>query len=248
MTATEPLNLLLNSLPRADTERLAPSLERVYLASHEVLAEPNEPIRFVYFPLTCMISIVTLLDDGVTIESATIGNEGMSGLSVFHGLETSTSRAIVQMDGETLRMTANDLQRMLPELPSLRAALGRYADALISMLAQSGACNGLHNVEQRFARWLLTLQDRVRRDEFTITQDFLAQMLGSHRPTVTLAAGALQRAGFITYRHGHVRILDGPSLEDIACECYKIIRDLYSRSYQSLDPSRPSQQVGRNGY
>jgi CRP-like cAMP-binding protein len=179
-----------------------------------------------------MISLVTLLDDGTTIESATVGNEGMSGVSVFHGLDVSSSRAVVQMDGETLRLKTEELRNSLGELPSLGPALGRYADALISMLAQSGACNRLHSVEQRFTRWLLTIQDRVGSDEFAITQDFLGQMLGSYRPTVTRAAGALQRAGFITYRHGHVRILDRPKLEELTCECYGIIRTLYSRTYQ----------------
>ena len=226
------VNLLLASLPEKDADVIARHLERLEVQAHHVLAEPGQTITYVYFPLTCMISLVTMLDDGVTIESATIGNEGMSGLSVFHGLDISTSRAIVQMEGETLRMPTLALRELLPDVQSLRLALGHYADALISMLAQSGACNGLHNVEQRFARWLLTIQDRVQRYEFTITQDFLAQMLGSHRPTVTLAAGALQRAGFINYHHGHVSILDRASLEDVACECYSIIRDLYSHTYK----------------
>jgi CRP-like cAMP-binding protein len=225
-------NLLLDSMAAADFETLRPYLDSLSVQVHEVLVEPNEEIAFVYFPMTCMISLVTLLEDGVSIESATIGNEGMSGLSVFHGLAISTSRAVVQMEGETLRLESSILTKLLPQVPGLRLALGRYADALISMLAQSGACNGLHSVEQRFARWLLTIEDRVRRDEFSITQDFLAQMLGSHRPTVTLTAGLMQRAGFITYHHGHVRILDRPGLEELACECYGIIRDLYSRSYR----------------
>jgi CRP-like cAMP-binding protein len=238
MTTFGQGNLLLASLSEEELAKLGPYLERLQVKPHEVLVEPNETISHVYFPLTCMISLVTILDDGVTIESATIGNEGMAGLSVFHGLDVSAARAVVQMEGDTLRMRTPSLRENLPDVPGLGLALGRYADALISMLAQSGACNGLHSVEQRFARWLLTIQDRVERDDFTITQDFLAQMLGSHRPTVTLAAGALQRSGFITYRHGRVRILDRPSLEQVACECYQIIRDLYSRTYQKR-PERP---------
>jgi CRP-like cAMP-binding protein len=234
MIAVEPQNLLLASLPKGDFERLIPQMVHLSVKAHEVLVEPNERIDYVYFPLTCMISIVTLVDDGTTIESATIGNEGMSGLSVFHGLDISTSRAVVQMEGATLRLETATLRKALADTPSLGLALGRYADALISMLSQSGACNGLHSVEQRFARWLLTIQDRVGRGEFTITQDFLGQMLGSYRPTVTLAAGVLQRSGFITYRHGHVRILDRQSLEEVACECYEIIRGLYSRTYQRV--------------
>jgi CRP-like cAMP-binding protein len=237
MTVLGGMNLLLSSLPEDELTELSHHLERLQVKPPQVLVEPNELISHVHFPLTCMISLVTILDDGVSIESATIGNEGMAGLSVFHGLEVSTSRAVVQMEGEMLRMPTSSLREVLPQMPGLGLALGRYADALISMLAQSGACNGLHNIEQRFARWLLTIQDRVSRDEFTITQDFLAQMLGSHRPTVTLAAGALQRAGLIAYRHGHVNILDRSSLEEAACECYAIIRDLYSRTYQ-IKPKR----------
>jgi CRP-like cAMP-binding protein len=224
-------NLILNSLPKGELELLLPLLHHSSLTAHDVLAEPGEGIKAVYFPLTCMISMVTLLDDGTTIESATIGNEGMSGLSLFHGLSVSTSRAVVQMGGETYRMSASAFRDMVPKAPFLTRALGRYADALISMLAQSGACNGQHSVEQRFARWLLTIRDRIGEDEFTITQEFLGQMLGSNRPTVTLAAGTLQRAGLITYRHGHVRILDRASLEEVACECYAIIRALYFRTY-----------------
>lgn len=231
MSASKLENLLLRSLPEEDFEQLLPHLTLVEVKTHETLVEPDEPIKHVYFPLTCMISLVTLLDDGTTIESATIGREGMSGLAVFHGLDASPSRAIVQMEGEMLQMTSASLRNALVEVPSLHRALGRYADALISMLAQSGACNGLHAVEQRFARWLLTIEDRVGRDDFTITQEFLSQMLGAQRPTVTIAAGILQKAGFIQYRHGHVRILDRPSLEEVACECYEIIRALYSRHY-----------------
>jgi CRP-like cAMP-binding protein len=228
-------NLILNSLPKGELDLLLPCLEHATIRAHEVLVEPDETIKDVYFPLSCMISLVTLLDDGVTIESATIGNEGMSGLSVFHGLDVSTARAIVQMEGETYKLSTGNFRDVLAQAPVLSQALGRYTDALISMLAQSGACIGLHSVEQRLARWLLTIRDRVGHDEITITQEFLGQMLGSYRPTVTLAAGALQQAGFITYHHGHLRILDRPSLEEVACECYGTIRALYSRTYHFAD-------------
>jgi CRP-like cAMP-binding protein len=233
-------NLILNALPQAELDLLSPSLERVHVHTHIVLAQPGERIGHVYFPVSCMISLVTVLDEGVTIESATVGNEGMSGLPVFHGLDFATSRAIVQMEGDAYKLSATVFKDGLARAPRLHEALGRYAEALISMLGQSGACNGQHSVEQRLARWLLTIRDRVGKDEFSITQEFLGQMLGSYRPTVTLAAGALQRAGFITYHHGHVRILDRPSLEDVACECYGIIRSLYSRTYQFAGESAVS--------
>jgi CRP-like cAMP-binding protein len=226
-------NRLLSSLPDEEFALLQPHLEVLVVHPHQVLVEPNAEIEYVFFPTSCMISLVTVLDNGVIIESATIGNEGMSGLAVFHGLKTSPSRAIVQMEGETNRLRASVFKALLAKAPALSTALGRYADALISMLAQSGACNGQHTVEQRFARWLLTIRDRTYRSEFTITQEFLGQMLGSHRPTVTVAAQALQRAGLITYRHGYIRLLNRAGLEELACECYGIIRELYSYTYQT---------------
>ena len=232
-----PDNLLLSSIAPDALAAIQPQLERVNVRLHQVLVEPDQAIGYVYFPLTCMISLVTVLENGSTIESATVGNEGISGLSLFHGLSSSTSRALVQMDGDALRMKAADFKTALQHHPSLVTAIGRYADALISMLAQSGACNGGHAVEQRFARWLLTIADRVDRLEFTITQEFLAQMLGTHRPTVTIAAGSLQTAGIIKYSHGHVTILNRELLEEVACECYQIIRDLYFGTFRrTFDP------------
>jgi CRP-like cAMP-binding protein len=226
-------NLILNSLPKTELELLLPHLQHCPVLAHQVLVESEAKIQDVYFPVSCMISLVTLLDDGGTIESATIGNEGMSGLSIFYGLEVSSYRAVVQMEGEAYKVPATTFREILARAPLLGQAIGRYADALISILAQSGACNGLHSVEQRLARWILTVSDRVGGEEYAITQDFLSQMLGSFRPTVTLAAGILQRAGLISYHHGHLRILDRSGLEDVACECYAIVRALYSRTYNN---------------
>jgi hypothetical protein len=144
----EPVgNLLLASLPGEELALLQPHLETLTVHPHEVLVEPNAEIGHVFFPTSCMISLVSVLDNGMIIESATVGNEGMSGLAVFHGLETSPTRAIIQMEGETLRMRSSAFRSLLAKTSALNVALGRYADALISMLAQSGACNGQHTVE-----------------------------------------------------------------------------------------------------
>jgi CRP-like cAMP-binding protein len=235
-------NLLLDSLPREERARIEDKFQRVHLPLHETLVEPGERIHYVYFPLDSMVSLVTLLESGVTIEAATVGNEGMTGMSTFHGLETSHTMAMVQMEGDALRMTTSDLKEALLDGNALGIALGRYTDALMSMLAQSAACNGLHHIDQRFARWLLTISDRVGRNDFTITQEFLSQMLGTQRPSVTISAGRLQEAGFIRYRRGAVEVLDRQSLEDISCECYDVIRELYEETFSrsSLVGESPS--------
>ena len=138
------------------------------------------------------------------------------------------------MEGTALKLPTTSFKDALDKSRCLQLALGRYADALIAMLAQSSACNGLHSQEQRLARWLLTIADRVDREEYHVTQDFLSQMLGTHRPTVTITAGQLQSAGFIKHRRGYVEILDRESLQDIACECYGIIRELYDETFHRI--------------
>ena len=156
-----PQNLLLNSLPKEDRALLEPHLERVQLKLHDVLVEPGDPIVFVYFPLDCMVSMVTLLDSGTSIEAATIGSEGMTGLSTFLGMDHSRHRALIQMSGDALKLPVDAFKAALEKSDALGSALGRYTDSLIAMLAQSSACNGLHPADQRLARWLLTIADRV---------------------------------------------------------------------------------------
>jgi CRP-like cAMP-binding protein len=212
------------------------ALEPVQLERHKVLIEPDKRFEHVYFPQSCMISIVTLLESGEVIESATIGSEGVVGLPLFLGLETVNTRAICQMPGQALRMRSDSFRKAIGASPALRTALGLYTQTLIAMLGQGGACIGSHSVEQRLARWLLTISDRVGADEFSITQEFLAQMLGAQRPTVTVTAGLLQSAGFIKYRHGHIEIVDRPNLEDSACECYELIRRLYEETFKRIQP------------
>ena len=227
-------NQLLNSIPKEQLRVFEKDLERVELRRDDVLIESQETIRRVFFPQTCMISLVTVLEDGTGIEAATVGNDGIVGLPVFLGLQTVNTRAICQMPGEALSMEVGAFREAFTSMDGLHAALSLYTNAFIAMLCQGGACNGSHSVEQRLARWLLTISDRVGDDQFSITQEFLAQMLGAHRPTVTIAAGILQKAGFITYRHGHVQIENRADLEASACECYEIIRELYEETFRSV--------------
>ena len=227
-------NLLLKSLPRGEGRRLADSLDEVELQLEQVLIEPDRPFDYVYFPRTCMVSIVTLLETGERIEAATVGREGVVGLPIFLGLKTVSTEAIVQMPGRALRMPSDDFREAIDAVAGMRAALGLYTQTLVAMLGQNGACISSHSIEQRLARWLLTVSDRVDSDSFNVTHDFLAQMLGAQRPSVTIAAGLLQNAGLIKYRHGHVHIEDKDALEQTACECYDLIRRLYESTFHKI--------------
>jgi CRP-like cAMP-binding protein len=185
-----------------------------------VLYEPGRPIGAVYFPLSACISRVIVLADGSSLETALIGNEGLVGLPLYLGIPADTAQAIVQVPGTALRLGAADFRAAVAQDPALPPVLGRYTQFCVSQLGLTAACNALHAVEERCARWLLQLQDRVQRAEFPLTQEFLAALLGVRRPSVTLAAGALQRAGLIRYQRGQVTVLDRQGLEAAACECY----------------------------
>ena len=230
-------NHLLRALPAADYSRLEPLLHEVDLKHHDVLIEADEPFDHVYFPETCMVSIVTLLDNGDIIEAATVGREGVVGLPVFLGLSTVNTTAICQMSGRALRMSTPDFRHAIQSIPVLHKALGLYTNALIAMLGQGGACNSSHTVEERLARWLLTISDRVGGDRLAITHEFLSQMLGVQRPTVTLALGALEDAGMIVNRRANIEIVDREEVLDAACECYDIIRRLYEETWKQTSVS-----------
>jgi CRP-like cAMP-binding protein len=219
-----PENRLLRALPQKDYERLAAKLERVTLGFKQVVYEPNAPIGHVYFPLSGVISLLTVMDEGGPVEVATVGREGMVGLPVFLGDGEVPGRAFAQIAGDALRMEADDFRAEARHPGPLQRLLLRYTQALLTQVAQSAACNRLHSVEERCARWLLQTQDRVRADQFPLTQEFMAQMLGVRRATVNVAAGILQKAGFITYTRGRITILDRPGLESASCECYAIIK------------------------
>jgi CRP-like cAMP-binding protein len=228
MTTEKPnqeiANRILRSLPVEEYEELLPYLELVRFPMGRIVHEAGQEMTHVYFPNHGVISMLTVLDNGDLIEIATVGNEGMADLSVFLGLRVSHARLLIQIPGDTLRIEADVFRDLVGRLDGLRASLGHFMVAMFTLVSQSAACNRLHPIEERAARWLLMTHDRVDSDTFPITHDFLASMLGVRRPSVTVAAGMLQSAGFIRYSRGRVTILDRAGLEASACECYQIVR------------------------
>lgn len=220
-------NALLARLPAGERDRLR--LERVPMAVRDPVYEVNGPVAHVYFPLTGMFSLLVVMSDDLAVEAATVGNEGMVGLAVFLGADTSPHRAFAQVPGEALRATADVFRAEVGRGGALDAVMKRYNQALVNQMSYSVACNRLHTVEERMCRWLLMTQDRIGGDRFPLTQEFLAQMLGVRRPTVTVTAGVLQNAGYIAYTRGQVIVLDRTGLEESACECYRIVRDEFAR-------------------
>jgi len=220
-------NLLLAALPPADLERLLPTLDTVSLKLKEMLHKPGEHIQYVYFPGGGFGSMVTVLEDGGMVEVATIGREGALGVTaVLDGLPPS-SASMVQGESETwYRMPADTFRAEMAQRGAFYELLTRYSQALVGFIMQSTACNAVHSVEQRLARWLLMAQDRMGADEFPLTQEFVAMMLGATRPTVTVVAGTLQKAGLITYHRGRVAVLDREKLEEASCECYRVTTNL----------------------
>jgi CRP-like cAMP-binding protein len=216
-------NRILEALPAEDRDRLIRSMALVALPIKTVLFEPGEPIRAVHFPLDGVISLVTPLDDGAIVEVATVGNEGMVGVPLVSGGSLAV-RAISQVAGSSLRMDAAAFLAEVDRPGAFSDLVHRYLSALFGQISQAAACNRLHTNEERLSRWLLMSHDRVGVDEFAITHEFLGQMLGSRRATVTLSAGLLQAAGLIRYHRGHVSILDREGLESVACECYGSIK------------------------
>jgi CRP-like cAMP-binding protein len=217
-------NVILLSLPDKEYNLLRPHLETVPLPQYEVLEEPGEKIEFTYFLNEGMTSLVALSRDGRSVEVGIVGKEGMVGMSLIAGLRQGTFRAIMQMAGNGMRVRADVFQDVLLSAPTLRTELSRFALMHGMQVAQLAACNRLHEVEQRLARWLLMCQDRFDCQLLPLTHEFLAQMLGTGRPSVSLAAGSLQSAGLIENLRGSVKILNRKSLESVACECYAVIQ------------------------
>jgi CRP-like cAMP-binding protein len=228
-TNGEIANRILRSLPPSEYERLLPYVQVVRLRIGEVLHEPGEAMPYVYFPNHGVLSMLTILESGEAVEIATVGNEGMADLSVFLGLKFATSRLINQVPGEMLRLEPNAFLRLVQECPGLRAGLGLYMVAMFTLVSQTAACNRIHSLEERCARWILITHDRVDADTFPLTQEFLSTMLGVRRPSVSVAAARLQKAGFVNYRRGNMTILDRKGLENAACECYRIITEQFQR-------------------
>ena len=220
-------NTVLRALPSEDYLRISAHLEPVDGENRRVIFEPYAPIREVWFPRSCVVSIVNVMKNGGTVEAATIGCEGIVGLPLALGSSNSTHRAIVQVPGGAARMSGAAFVDLLAHSLALRALTFRVMNTLFEQTAQTAACNRLHSVEQRCARWLLMTAERARSYEFPLTQEFLAQMLGVRRAGVTVVAGELQRAKLISYRRGHVTILDAKGLEKVSCECYNVVRERY---------------------
>lgn len=217
-------NTLLAALPKRHRDRLLPHLKPVSLGFEEIVYEQEELIRYVYFPTSGMISLVLVLEDSSVAEVGRVGNEGMVGLPVFLGVARSHTRALVQIPGEALRMRAHVFRQQARPGEPLAGLLLRYTQVLLRHLSQLTACNNRHSIEQRLCRWLLITHDRVQADRFGITQEFLSQMLGVHRQSVTLAASNLQKAGLIWYSRGKLKVLDRKGLEAASCHCYRAIR------------------------
>ena len=222
-------NLLLAALSAEDRALLTPGLAQVDLERGRLLYDPGDRIEHVYFPHDGVISLMTLMDSGAAIESATIGREGALGLAAAAAPRQSLVRAIVQTPTRAARIGAAQLHEAWEKSPRIRELVDLHGEALFAHAIQSVACNALHSVEARFCRWLLTCHDRISTDTIALTQEFLADMLGVQRTTVTAVARAMQEKGAIRYRRGVVDIVDRGTLETLACECYGVIRRTYER-------------------
>jgi CRP-like cAMP-binding protein len=239
-------NRILAALPDSTLARLAPHLEPVSLSLRELVFPPREPVRHALFPLDGVVSLVAELEDGNPVEIATIGNEGMTGLATFLKTDWLPYRAFVQVPGRAVRLDSEILAAESDRDEGLSDALKRHTQALLTQVAQSVACNRMHAVEARCARWLLMTHDRVgRAEQFPMTQEFLATMLGVRRATVTVAAGILQRAGFIRYTRGKITVVDRKGLEAASCECYAAVRAELDRLLPEsrFDASRADQDL-----
>jgi len=217
-------NHLLAALPTTEFELLMPHLELVALPLGDMLYEPDRALQHAYFPTTAIVSLLHVMESGASAESAGVGNEGMVGVSLFMGGETTTSSAVVQTAGHAYRLDRRWLKQEFDRAGLMQRLLLRYTQALMTQMSQTAACNRHHSVEQQLCRWLLLTQDRVAQRELVITQELIAGMLGVRREGVTEAAGNLQRAGFISYRRGHISVLDRTGLETRSCECYALVK------------------------
>ena len=222
-------NRILASLPHAEQRRLRGVLEPVELSFREVLIDVDREIEQVYFVEEGVVSVLAVMEDGSAVETATVGSEGMVGLPIFLGTRTMAGQAFVQVPGRAMMMPAGVLREEARQGGALARMLGCYTQALLTMTSQSSACNRLHPVQERCARWLLMTHDRVAGDTFELTHLFLSQMLGVRRATVTEVAGALQQRGLIEYTRGKIRVTDRAGLEAASCACYRIIAAEFTR-------------------
>ena len=226
-------NRLLAQIAEDEWNVLRPHAERVTLAHYDSLIAPREPIRNVYFPINCLASLVTMLEDGSSVESGTVGREGMVGIPVVLDGGTTPMQTVVQIPGEAVRVSVPAVKEAFARGGEFQRLVNRYIHALFIVASQSAACNRKHQVEARFARWLLMSSDGVGSEDLAITHEFLATMLGVRRSGVTEAAVKLQDRGLIQYKRGGVRIMNRRKLEDVACECYQLVRQQFERLFSS---------------
>ena len=222
-------NHLLAALPTAEFERLAAHLELVPMLLGEMLYEPGEQLLHAYFPTTAIVSLHYVMESGASAESAGVGNEGVVGISLFMGGETTPSSAVVQTAGHGYRLAARLLKQEFARSGPTQNLLLRYTQALIAQITQTAVCNRHHSVEQQLCRWLLLTLDRTSSRELVMTQELVANMLGVRREGITEAAGNLQRAGVISYRRGHIAVLERAALETRVCECYAVVKTEWKR-------------------
>ena len=236
MSALRPhdQNQLLANLPAADVARLVAHLELVRLPLGEMLYEPGSQLQYAYFPTTAIVSLHYVLESGATAESAGVGNEGVVGIALFMGGETTASSAVVQTAGHAYRLTGALLKQEFNRAGSMQQILLRYTQALMTQMAQTAVCNRHHSVEQQLSRWLLLTHDRAPPGELIMTQELVASMLGVRREGITEAAGRLQRAGLIRYRRGHIAVLERSALETRACECYAVVKQELNRMLSDI--------------
>jgi CRP-like cAMP-binding protein len=227
--ASPQQNHLLMALPDTDYMRLLPHLEPVSMKLGDVLYESGGLLKYVYFPTTSIVSLLYVMEDGASAEIAVVGNEGILGISLFMGGETTPSRAIVQSAGHGYRMKAELLKAEFSRADALMRLLLRYTQALITQMAQTAVCNRHHSIEQQLCRWLLLSLDRLSSNELTMTQELIANMLGVRREGVTEAAGKLQREGLIIYSRGHITVLNRVVMEARCCECYQVVKTEFDR-------------------
>ncbi|MFA5082851.1 MAG: Crp/Fnr family transcriptional regulator [Hydrogenophilaceae bacterium] len=217
-------NHLLAALPAEEYARILPSLEWVAMPLGETVYEPGIKIGHVYFPTTAIVSLIYVMENGASAEIAVVGNEGVVGVSLFMGGETTTSRAVVQSAGHAYRMPGQQLKNEFFRAGPMQRLLLRYTQALLTQMAQTAVCNRHHTLDQQLCRWLLLSIDRLPSNELTMTQELIANMLGVRREGVTEAAGKLQQAGLIRYSRGKITVIDRPGLEARVCECYAVVR------------------------
>jgi len=227
-------NRMLDALPSGELDLLRSHCTLATLDRNDRLHQPGGVIETIHFPVDGIVSLVCMMKDGAGVEAATIGREGMVGSPVFHGVRQASQLAIVQIPGQSYRLPTESFLQLLPELPTLSRLLHRFSVLLFTLAAQNSGCNRKHSIEERCCRWMLMVAERLERDTFELTHDFIAQMLGVRRASVTESLGALEKRGLIKTSRGRITIVDRPGLESSVCECYDVIHGAVSRVYDDV--------------